>query len=377
MKKQIFHLASVIVLAGIVWSSTVIAESPKQKIDDVLPVRGLSIGTPAPQNVDAFVKFIDEELAPAHFNLLILLVDYNYAYESHPELQSKNPLQKNDVKKIVEVCKKYNIKIAPQFNMFGHQSWDKSLGNLLRVYPELDETPQFDIKQFGTSWDWKDPDAWLYCKSYCPLLPKTHEILFPMIDELVTVFETDLFHAGMDEVTLIGSPQCPRCKGKDKAELFAGEVNAIHAHLQEKKTRLMIWGDRLIDNSKTGQHVSESSTSGTHRAISMIPQDVFICDWHYGQAPLTPVYFAINGFDVAVCPYATVSVAEQQLSDMLLFRQRALSPMKQHFRGIISTIWDGNAAFLKSYYNPSEGSDVSKGEAKTVKMLMEQFKKME
>jgi hypothetical protein len=354
--------------------TTDIAPSLQQNNSDLPPLRGLSIGSPSPEGVDKFVKFIDEELAPAHFNLLVLLVDYNYAYESHPELRADNPLKKEDVRKITAVCKKHNIKIVPQLSMFGHQSWEKSLGKLLTVYPELDETPQFDIKQFGTSWAWKDPDAWLYCKSYCPLHPKVHQILFPMIDELLTVFETDYFHAGMDEVTLIGSPQCPRCKGKDKAELFAGEVNAIHEHLKKHNTRMMIWGDRLIDQTMTGQHVSESSTFGTHRAISLIPKDILICDWHYGKAPLTPVYFAINGFDVLVCPWKNATVAMQQLDDMLLFRQRALPPMKEHFQGVLETIWNGNEAFLKAYYNEPGAPAGSKGEAKTVKQLIERYK---
>jgi hypothetical protein len=45
------------------------------------------------------------------------------------------------------------------------------------------------------------------------------------------VFETNAFHAGMDEVFYIGSDQCPRCNGKDKAKLFADEVTVIRDHL--------------------------------------------------------------------------------------------------------------------------------------------------
>ena len=369
--KQLF-LSFVFVLLS---ATVVFSQSPNQNNADLMPLRGLSISAPSPAGVDKFVKFIDQELAPAHFNLLVLMVDYRYAYESHPELRADHPLQKEDVKKITEVCKKHDIKIAPQLNMLGHQSWDKTLGKLLTVYPELDETPHFDIQQFGTSWDWEDPDAWLYCKSYCPLHPKVHQILFPMIDELLEVFETDYFHAGLDEVTLIGSPQCPRCSGKDKAELFAGEINAIHEHLKKRDTRLMIWGDRLIDQTMTGQHISESSTFGTHRAISLIPKDILICDWHYGHAPLTPVYFAINGFDVLVCPWNNATVAMQQFDDMLLFRQRALPPMKQRFQGVLATLWHGNESFLKAYYNEIDAPAGSKGEAETVKKLIERYKK--
>ncbi|MDR0574971.1 MAG: family 20 glycosylhydrolase [Tannerella sp.] len=65
---------------------------------------------------------------------------------------------------------------------------------------------------------------WIYSsgllkKSYCPLHPDVHKIVFALIDELTAVFETDLFHAGMDEVFYIGDDKCPRCSGCDKAEL--------------------------------------------------------------------------------------------------------------------------------------------------------------
>ncbi len=48
------------------------------------------------------------------------------------------------------------------------------------------------------------------------------------------VFEADAFHAGMDEVFYIGMDECPRCNGKDKAKLFADEVNLISGHLQSR-----------------------------------------------------------------------------------------------------------------------------------------------
>ncbi|MBR6503733.1 MAG: glycoside hydrolase, partial [Firmicutes bacterium] len=61
-------------------------------IDKSLPVRGLAIEAPSQREMDSFLQFVEEELAPAHFNLLILRVDWNYAYETHPELRDEHPL---------------------------------------------------------------------------------------------------------------------------------------------------------------------------------------------------------------------------------------------------------------------------------------------
>jgi hypothetical protein len=41
-----------------------------------LPLRGFCISAPRLDELNAFIKFIDEELAPRHVNTLILRVDY-------------------------------------------------------------------------------------------------------------------------------------------------------------------------------------------------------------------------------------------------------------------------------------------------------------
>ncbi|RYF59812.1 MAG: glycoside hydrolase, partial [Cytophagaceae bacterium] len=57
------------------------------RIDSLFPVRGFCIAAPQPKQLDTFIKFIDEELAPRQVNTLILRVDYNYQFDSHPELR--------------------------------------------------------------------------------------------------------------------------------------------------------------------------------------------------------------------------------------------------------------------------------------------------
>lgn len=342
---------------------------PNANLDSILPVRGLAIAAPSIQKMDLFLKFIEEELAPGHFNLLILRVDWNYAYECHPELRDPNPLTKQDVKRIVDICRKHNIRIAPQINLLGHQSWAETTYALLREYPEFDETPHVDTKNYT---GWPNPDG-LYCKSYCPLHPEVHKVVFALVDELTDAFETDLFHAGMDEVFYIGDDKCPRCSGRDKAELYAGEVTKIQNHLSLQGKRLMIWGDRLIDGKTTGIGAWEASMNNTHRAIDLIPKEVFICDWHYERPEQTAVYFAMKGFDVATCPWRKPEVALKQLDDMKRFREQSGAQMKSRFQGIIETVWSGADRFLDSYYNPDtykkEGS-----EAVVIKKLIEAYK---
>ena len=322
------------------------------KLDSILPLRGLCIAAPTTKELDAFTEFINKELAPRQVNTLILRVDFNYQYNSRPELRDAIALSKEEVKKIVAACKKNNIRLIPQINLLGHQSWAKQTQNLLRVYPELDETPHVKMPEV---YKWPNADS-LYCKSYCPLHPKVHDIVFPMVDEICEVFEASAFHAGMDEVFYIGDPKCPRCGGKDKAVLFAGEVKSIRDHLASSGKELWIWGDRLLDGEATGLGMWEASKNNTHPAIDLIPKDVMICDWHYERADKTAVYFAMKGFNVATCPWRNPSFAVQQLNDMIDFRNESTPEMKQRFRGMIQTVWSGAGNFMKEFAENKPGN---------------------
>lgn len=366
MKRTLFFLVSLLFM-----HVALSAQTNVSNLDAKLPVRGLAIAAPSVEGVDLFLKFIEEELAPAHFNLLILRVDWNYDYQSHPELKDPNPLTRADVKKIVAACKKHNIRIAPQINLLGHQSWAETTYALLREYPQFDETPHVDTKNYT---GWPNPDG-LYCKSYCPLHPDVHKIVFALVDELMDVFEAELFHAGMDEVFYLGDDKCPRCSGHDKAELYAGEVSKIQNHLALSGRRLMIWGDRLIDGKTTGIGAWEASMNNTARAIDLIPKEVFICDWHYERADQTAVYFAMKGFDIATCPWRKPEIALTQLEDMIGFREKSTPEMSAHFQGIIATVWSGADRFLRAYYD-QQTYQQTVSDAVTIKKLMDEYKKM-
>ena len=303
----------------------------------------------------AFLRLVDENLLGLGMRLANDDIDWNYAYETHPELQDEHPLTRADVKRIVALCHEKGIRLVPQINLLGHQSWAKETHALLRAYPEFDETPSVKTENYS---DWPNADS-LYCKSYCPLHPDVHRVVFDVVDELCDAFEADAFHAGMDEVFYLGEEECPRCHDHDKSELFAGEVTLIHDHLVEKGRQLMIWGDRLLDGRTSGLGEWEASYNDTWRAVDMIPRDVFICDWHYERPELTGIYFATKGLSVAECGYRNPDICLQQVRDMIRFRQQANPVMARHLAGYIHTIWSGADFFLKRYNAIKSGETLS------------------
>ena len=187
------------------------------------------------------------ELASRGVNTLILRIDFHYHFKSHPELVDDGALSYEQVQSLVKTCRGLKIRLIPQVNLLGHQSWQENVGKLLAVYPEFDETPSIKLP---TKHQWPNKEG-LYCKSYCPMHPEVHQVVFACVDEICDAFQADAFHAGLDEVFFIGHPKCPRCAGKDRSALFADEVTRIHHHLAKSEREPLDLGrpvDRREDN---------------------------------------------------------------------------------------------------------------------------------
>lgn len=310
----------------------------------------LCIAAPRADRLDEFVAFINEEVGPKGINTLILRVDFNYAFQSYPNLRDDDPLTDADIKKIVLVAKKHDIELIPQINLLGHQSWAETTYALLRTYPEFDETPHIAMPE---EYVWPNKDG-LYCRSYCPLHPGVHEVVFALIDEIVDVFESRSFHAGMDEVFYLGDSLCVRCSGKEKASLFAGEVTRIRDHLADNDITLWIWGDRLIDAETSGLGIWEASGNETAAAIHLIPKDVIVNDWHYNDAVPTPAYFATNGLSVVSCFWNKPEVARSHMEMMRFLKETSPTPMNQRLLGTMQTVWCSADQFLDVFYGKAE-----------------------
>jgi hypothetical protein len=331
-----------------------------------IPIRGFAIAAPTRSNLDSFIVFINKELAPRRINTLVLRVDYDYQYKSHPELAEAGALTREDIKKLTDACEVQSINIIPQINLLGHQSWAGHVSKLLAVYPQFDETPWVKMP---AKYEWPNSDS-LYCKSYCPLHPGVHQVVFDLVDELCDAFKAKAFHAGMDEVFYLGMDKCPRCGGKDKAKLYAGEVTLIRDHLARAHRELWVWGDRMLDGRTTGIGGWEASFNGTASAIDLVPKDIVVCDWHYERPDKTPVLFAAKGLRVITCSWNIPAVAGQQMLDMAAFRKQSTPEMSGRFYGMMETIWSDVRTFFSHYYNTSSDAQAeSKGQAETFRTV--------
>jgi hypothetical protein len=260
----------VVMLGALVWPSIVPGVFAAEGAKESRPWLGVHVLVTNRNQVAALAEAVGQ-VADLGVNAIVAEINFGFEYQSHPELRSDNPSTKEQIGRLVAACRKHNVRLIPQFQCLGHQSWAAHTFPLLTKYPQFDETPGLYPKNEG-----------IYCRSWCPLHPDVNPIIFRLMDELIDAFEADAFHVGMDEVFLIGEDACPRCKGRDRAELFAKAINDYHGHLVGKrKVEMLLWGDRLIDADKIKYGKWEASANGTAGAVDRIPKDIIICDWHY------------------------------------------------------------------------------------------------
>lgn len=244
-----------------------------------------------------------EALAKQGINVIILEVDYNFAFKSHPELRrGTNPITHDGARKFAALCRKFGIRLIPEFQSVGHQSWKAETFPLLTVYPQFDLTPGAFPK-----------NEEIYCREWDVLNPEVWRVVFELMDEIVDAFRADAFHVGMDEVFLLGSDKSPSTKGQDPGVLFAKAVNELHGHLvRKRRVEMLMWGDRLIDAAKYDYGEWEAAKNGTAKAIDLIPKDVIICDWHYEvreSYPSIPM-FIDKGFRVIPAGWKNVDATK-------------------------------------------------------------------
>ncbi|MFH1567621.1 MAG: family 20 glycosylhydrolase [Gemmatimonadota bacterium] len=286
-------------------------------------VRGVHLYMPGPGQIEFFKRFVTW-LARLKYNTLYLEVGGGMEYERHPAinqawarfcreaaafpggqrgLQDSQPwvkdsthaelaqgawLSKRDVAYLVAWARGHHLEVIPEVPCLSHAYY------LCLAYPEIAERR-----------DDPHPDT------YCPSNPRTYEILFDVLEEVIEVFEPRTVHIGHDEIINLG--HCHRCRGKTGADLLAGDVNRIHAFLAQRGIRTAMWGDKLLPLATGGRFGGGLAMDGgnsywgransipaTYQAISQVPHDLLISNWYWGIDRDASRAFFREGFEVVL-----------------------------------------------------------------------------
>lgn len=272
--------------------------------------RGVKCYIPSVDHIPFFKKFIDMMCRYRH-NTLLLEIGGSMEYKQYPEINTewikfademrefsgkttivqeatytwrKNSMHVENgdggfisqdmVRELVQYCKERYINVIPEVLSLGHCDY------LVRAFPEISERAN-------------DP----YPDTYCPFHPKTYRILFNILDEIIDLFEPTIVHVGHDEWYTYG--KCPRCKGRDPADIFAYDINKLYDYLHSRGIKMMMWSEKLLDARAGGHEAGGADKPArpayandnimcegmgpTYKAIEKIPRDIKMLHWYWGM----------------------------------------------------------------------------------------------
>ena len=302
--------------------------------------RAVKLYLPAEDKLDEFYYMVDMFMHYG-YNAIVIEVGGAMEYKNSPELnefwvetckelfeyngkatqlQTTQPWGKNSihiengggkvlsqklVKEICAYCRAHGLEPIPEEPCLSHADY------LMAGRTDFAERPN-------------DP----FPDTYCPSNPKSYEVLFKALDEVIEVFNPKVLHIGHDEYYVYGI--CDKCKGKTGAEIYAGDIIKIHDYLAARGIRTMLWSEKLLNSyNKNWQpaggarYTTRYTGSGkfvtykgktmevllrhsvnpydvpllpegtlyqtveeTYPAIAMVPKDIIAMNWYYSYYEL-------------------------------------------------------------------------------------------
>ena len=216
-----------------------------------------------------------------------------YGNSTHTEQGGFSWITQDDMREILRAARQHHLRVIPEVQSLSHSYW------LCMAHPEVAERQN-------------EP----FPAAYCPSNPRTYELLFDVIDEVLEVMESEWVMIGHDEWYHYSI--CPRCRTRTGTDLLVDDVNKLHAHLTSRGVKCMMWCDLLLDprevKNKThrdpvvgevpygaAERVFVDDAGGrfvrktTAGAVDQVPDDILMCDWHFSLTPDTQDYFARHG----------------------------------------------------------------------------------
>lgn len=259
-------------------------------------VRGYRIYLPARAHFDEFFKMIDV-LTELRLNSVILEIGGAMEYERHPEINEawrkfaldmhshsgrchevqfgygweKNSihvdnaegdiLTKAEIRTLIDYIKARGMQVIPEVPLLSHSDY------ICLAHPDLRERAE-------------DP----YPDTYCPSNPKSYEIAFDILDEVMEVFDSEYVHIGHDEYYTSGL--CEKCRGTDPVELYVNDIRRLHDYLAAHGRRTIMWGEKLLEAYlPNGYPIGGTGNPGRIPCLwpcrDLLPRDITMLHWYW------------------------------------------------------------------------------------------------
>ena len=184
--------------------------------------------------------------AVAGYNAVLWEIENKVRWACCPECVHPEAFTKNEFREILAEAARLGLRPIPLMQTFGHAEYVLMTGN----HPGWMEDPAFPA-------------------CYCVSNPEVPEFQKRLLREYLDLFGPSVrdFHLGGDEAIVFGT--CPKCRLRDKAELYAAHLKDVAGELRTRGVRPGIWADRVC--------------AMTNRAdIAKIPTDFTLWNWNYG-----------------------------------------------------------------------------------------------
>jgi hypothetical protein len=221
-----------------------------------------------------------------------------------------------ELKEFVRFARENGLEVIPAIPLLTHQ--EMLLGN---SYPEI----------MFNRW------------TYDPRKEGTYKVIFPIIDEVIKIFQPKAIHIGHDEVAGLNpktKSQWMQLRKGERAlppELFLRDVEILHAYLKKKGIETWMWGDMLLAPEEFPGMLQRHlhGIKGYAALRDKLPKDIVICDWHYFGNEIdfpSALAFSDAGYRVLGATWKSKTTTRNF--------SRYVAKMSRGGEGMIACLWD-------------------------------------
>jgi hypothetical protein len=223
--------------------------------------------------------------ALAGYNYIFMEFWGMFPYKKRPYAAWPKAYTRETVEEIISLAiDKLHITPLPCQNLTSHAGWSRIAS---RKHVVLDQRP--DLADMWV------PGGWCFATEN----PDTQEYLRDIMDDLLETFRNPPYlHASCDKCFGFGSTEEDRTKPADI--LFANHICRLNTYLQEKGTRMVMWGDMLYSSM-------DSLTWKPNPIIAdMLPKNILINVWTHndiGDYWADVDFFESRGYQTVYSPF--------------------------------------------------------------------------
>lgn len=259
-----------------------------------MDIRGYRVYTPGRAQIPTFKAMIDK-LVYYKYNSVIIEIGGAMEYKRRPEINiewekfckeiSTGPdvarqiqsytypwrkdsihfdngngsfITQEEMRDLIAYCEEREITVIPEVPTLSHSDY------IVRTYRELNERVEDE-----------------YPDTYCPSNPKTYEVVFDIIDEVIEVFAPKYINIGHDEYYT--AAQCPLCKGKSPVDLYVDDIIKINDYLKERNIKALMWADKFFGDPITGNAYPKKMVPDLMGCRGKVPTDITLLNWAWNS----------------------------------------------------------------------------------------------